>query len=99
MKHARAVVLTAIVATAAVATARLSSTVVDVTAGPEPPRVRPDILLVTIDALRADHVTSYGYDRLTSPSIDAFAHGAMRFTNAIAQAPYTKASIASLLTG
>jgi arylsulfatase A-like enzyme len=66
---------------------------------PVAPRTRPDILLVTIDALRADHLGSYGYSRLTSPAIDEFARGAVRFDNAIAQAPYTKASIASLMTG
>ena len=64
-----------------------------------PPQPRPDILLVTIDALRADHLSSSGYDRLTTPAIDAFAQTAVRFTSAIAQAPYTKASVASLMTG
>ena len=54
---------------------------------------------MTIDALRADHLSSYGYQRFTSPAIDAFARRAARFTNAIAQAPYTKASIASIMTG
>jgi arylsulfatase len=56
-------------------------------------------VLVTIDALRADHLSSYGYQRFTSPAIDAFARRAAQFTNAIAQAPYTKASIASIMTG
>jgi arylsulfatase A-like enzyme len=60
---------------------------------------RPDILFVTIDALRADHLSSYGYQQFTSPAIDAFARNAARFSNAIAQAPYTKASIASIMTG
>jgi arylsulfatase A-like enzyme len=64
-----------------------------------PPRPRPDIILVTIDALRADHVSGYGYARLTSPLIDQFSRGAVVFTDAIAQAPYTKASVASLMTG
>jgi arylsulfatase A-like enzyme len=64
-----------------------------------PPRSRPDIILVTIDALRADHVSRYGYARLTTPLIDAFSRDAVVFTDAIAQAPYTKASIASLMTG
>ena len=66
---------------------------------PRAPRERPDIVLVTIDALRADHVSAYGYDRLTTPAIDNFARHAVRFTDATAQAPYTKASIASLMTG
>jgi arylsulfatase A-like enzyme len=60
---------------------------------------RPDIILITIDALRADHLSAYGYPRLTSPGLDHFAEHALVFTNAIAQAPYTKASIASLMTG
>jgi arylsulfatase A-like enzyme len=64
-----------------------------------PPRARPDIVLITIDALRADHLSSYGYARLTSPLIDEFARSAVRFTDAIAQAPYTKASVASIMTG
>jgi arylsulfatase len=66
---------------------------------PAPAPAHPDILLVTIDALRADHLSSYGYDRFTSPAIDRFARGATRFSNAIAQAPYTKASVASIMTG
>ena len=66
---------------------------------PTTPRGRPDILLVTIDALRADHLSSYGYDRVTSTAIDDFARHAVRFDNAIAQAPYTKASVASIMTG
>ncbi len=63
------------------------------------PHGRPNIVLVTIDALRADHVSAYGYSRMTTPAIDAFARTAVRFDQAIAQAPYTKASIASLMTG
>jgi arylsulfatase A-like enzyme len=57
------------------------------------------IVLVTIDALRADHLGVYGYGRPTSPNIDAFARESIVVDDAIAQAPYTKASIASLLTG
>lgn len=63
------------------------------------PRQRPDIVLITIDALRADHLSAYGYPRLTSPTIDRFAKRSVLFTNAITQAPYTKAAIASLMTG
>lgn len=57
------------------------------------------IVLVTIDALRADHLGIYGYARPTSPYIDAFARESLVIADAIAQAPYTKASIASLMTG
>lgn len=60
---------------------------------------RPDIVLVTIDALRKDHVSTYGYRRLTTPAIDRFSDTAVTFTTAITQAPYTKAAIASLMSG
>lgn len=60
---------------------------------------RPDIVLVTIDALRADHLSAYGYRRLTSPAIDRLARHGVLFTNAITQAPYTKAAIATLMSG
>jgi arylsulfatase A-like enzyme len=66
---------------------------------PPQPRPRPDIVLVTIDALRADHLSSYGFARLTSPAIDRFGSRAVVFSNAVAQAPYTKASVASLMSG
>jgi len=68
-------------------------------AGVAPPRSRPDVIVITIDALRADHLSLYGYAKLTSPVLDEFAGHAAVFTNAITQAPYTKAAIASLMTG
>jgi arylsulfatase len=64
-----------------------------------PPHVRPDVILITVDALRADHLSLYGYGKLTSPILDEFAGHAAVFTNAITQAPYTKAAIASLMSG
>ena len=60
---------------------------------------RPDVVLVTIDALRADHLGIYGYDRPTSPHLDALAREAVVVRSHISQAPYTKASMASLFTG
>jgi arylsulfatase len=64
-----------------------------------PARGRPDIVLVTIDALRQDHLSSYGYRRLTTPAIDRFGRSAVTYTRAITPAPYTKAAIASLMSG
>jgi hypothetical protein len=64
-----------------------------------PPHGRPDVILITVDALRADHLSLYGYRKLTSPILDEFAGHAAVFTSAITQAPYTKAAIASLMTG
>jgi choline-sulfatase len=68
---------------------------------PEPVQVssRPDIVLVTIDSLRADHLGAYGYSRPTSPAIDAMAAEGVVVRDHIAQAPYTKASMASLFSG
>jgi arylsulfatase A-like enzyme/HEAT repeat protein len=67
---------------------------------PDGPR-RPDadVLVVTIDALRADHVGAYGYKRPTTPNIDALAAGGTRFQRAYSQAPHTSFSVASMLTG
>ena len=56
------------------------------------------VILISIDTLRADHLGCYGYDRATSPAIDAFAEGATVFTQAVAQAPSTLPSHASMLT-
>ncbi|HEY4392946.1 MAG TPA: sulfatase-like hydrolase/transferase, partial [Polyangia bacterium] len=68
---------------------------------PEGPR-RPeaDVLLITVDALRADHVGAFGYRRRpTTPHIDELAARSVRFTRAYAQAPHTSFSVASMLTG
>jgi len=60
---------------------------------------RPNILIYLIDALRADHLGCYGYDKDISPNIDRFAKDATVFRRAIAQSPWTKASVASIFTG
>jgi arylsulfatase A-like enzyme/HEAT repeat protein len=67
---------------------------------PDGPR-RPDadVLVITIDALRADHVGAYGYKRPTTPNIDRLAAGGVRFARAYSQAPHTSFSVASMLTG
>lgn len=58
-----------------------------------------DLLLITVDTLRADHLGIYGYARDTSPEIDAFFGDAAIFERAYATSAYTSASTASLLTG
>jgi len=60
---------------------------------------RHNVVLITVDALRADHLGAYGYPRHTSPQIDRLAAGSLVFTNAFCPIPKTSASIASLLTG
>jgi arylsulfatase A-like enzyme len=66
-------------------------------AGPHLPDA--DIVLITIDALRADHLSCYGYQRPTSPNIDALAARGVRFAHAYAQAPHTSFSLASVMIG
>ncbi len=60
--------------------------------------MKPNIALLTIDTLRADHLGCYGYERGTSPHIDRLAENGVLFENAIAQAPWTIPSLASMLT-
>ncbi len=58
-----------------------------------------DLLLVTVDAVRADHVGSYGYERSTTPNIDRLAASGVRFEHAYAATPHTSYSIISMMTG
>lgn len=57
------------------------------------------IIIIDIDTLRAGHLGSYGYERDTSPHLDAFASEAVRFEYAFSQAPNTPPSQASIFTG
>jgi len=59
----------------------------------------PNILIVVVDTLRADHVSAYGYSRQTSPNLDRLAQEGVLFENAIAPAPWSLPSHVSLLTG
>lgn len=58
-----------------------------------------DIVVVTIDALRADHVGAYGYNRKATPNIDRLAARGARFEHAYCPTPHTSYSIASMMTG
>jgi len=57
-----------------------------------------NIILITIDALRADHLGCYGYRRDTTPNIDKLAKEGILFKKALANAPYTTASITAIQT-
>ena len=59
----------------------------------------PHVLIFLVDTLRADRLGCYGYHRPTSPNIDRFAAGAVRFEHAVAQSSWTRPSTASILTG
>jgi arylsulfatase A-like enzyme/Flp pilus assembly protein TadD len=64
------------------------------------PALKPlNLLLVTVDTLRADHLQCYGYARIETPAIDGLARKGTLFENAVAQAPLTAPSHASIFTG
>ena len=62
-------------------------------------KARPNVLLYIVDTVRADHIGLYGYERPVSPRVDAFADRSIAFMDAVAQTPWTRASVASILTG
>ncbi|MFO0980498.1 MAG: sulfatase [Planctomycetota bacterium] len=57
------------------------------------------VILLVIDALRADHVSCYGYARATTPGLDQLARDGVLFANAYSAANWTKPSTASVFTG
>lgn len=59
---------------------------------------QPNIVLITVDTLRADHLGIYGYDPAISPNIDALAQRGVYFRQAIAQSSWTLPSVASMIT-
>jgi arylsulfatase A-like enzyme len=58
----------------------------------------PNILLVSIDTLRADRVSSYGYERNTSPRIEELLSRGVRFSDARTPTPLTAPALASVMT-
>ena len=62
-------------------------------------RGRYNVVFILIDTLRADRLSTWGYQRPTSPNIDALAARGIRFARAESQSSWTKASMASLWTG
>jgi arylsulfatase len=60
---------------------------------------KPSIIIVTIDALRADHLSCYGYTKIETGNIDKIAKDGYLFTNAYAVTSWTTPSMMSMLTG
>ncbi|EMA58387.1 sulfatase [Halorubrum lipolyticum] len=58
-----------------------------------------NVVLLSADALRADHLSSYGYHRETSPVLDDLAEEAIRFENAYSASSHTREAVPALLTG
>ena len=59
----------------------------------------PNVLVIVVDTLRADHVSSYGYARSTTPNLDRVAEQGVLFENAISTCSWSLPSHVSLLTG
>jgi arylsulfatase A-like enzyme len=68
-------------------------------ARPAAPAGAPNVVLVMVDTLRADHLSCYGYTTIHTPHIDALARDALRYTNAFSQASWTRPSVATILSG
>ncbi|MEZ4653389.1 MAG: sulfatase [Candidatus Eisenbacteria bacterium] len=62
------------------------------------PLRRPDLVFISIDTLRRDHLGLYGYGRDTSPTLDSLATQAVTFENAFVQASWTLPSHVSMMT-
>ncbi|WP_276253326.1 sulfatase [Halomontanus rarus] len=57
------------------------------------------VILLSADALRADHLSCYGYERETSPVLDEFAEESIQFTDAYSASSHTREAVPALLTG
>jgi len=60
--------------------------------------LRPNLLIVTIDTLRADRMSAYGYERPTSPNLDRLMADGVRFTQARTVEPLTAPALCSMIT-
>jgi arylsulfatase A-like enzyme len=66
---------------------------------PLPAAGSPNVLLIVLDTVRADHLSLYGYPRPTTPKLERLARRGVRFDQARAAAPWTLASHANMFTG
>jgi len=68
-------------------------------AAPAPGEARPNVILITIDTLRADHLGVYGYNEIQTPVIDQLARSGARFVHAYTPVPITLPAHTALMTG
>lgn len=59
---------------------------------------KPNVVLIIMDAVRADHLSCLGYSKIKTPNIDRIAREGVLFTDCIAQAPWTLPSVGSIFT-
>ena len=64
-----------------------------------PPASKPDIVLINIDTLRADHLSLYGYERETTPNLTRLADSGIVYDTVYSQSCWTAPSVSSLFTG
>jgi choline-sulfatase len=64
-----------------------------------PPKRSPNVILITLDTVRADHLGCYGNKNIQTPTLDALGHDGIVFERAISQVPLTWPSHAAILTG
>lgn len=62
-------------------------------------KFQPNVIFIVVDTLRADYLGTYGFQGDISPNIDKLAKNSVVFERAISQAPWTKPSVASIMTG
>ena len=77
----------------------IASLSVNASAAAAPRKKAPNVILITIDTVRADHLGCYGYKDIQTPTLDALAHDGIVFEHAISQVPLTWPSHAVILTG
>ena len=65
----------------------------------EAPEARPDVLLITVDTLRPDHLGTYGDEHVRTPNIDRLAAQGAVFEDAVTDTPWTTPSVSSVMTG
>lgn len=62
-------------------------------------KVKPNVILITLDTIRTDHISCYGYYRQTTPNLDKFAQESLLFKNAFSTGSWTLPAHASIFTG
>jgi arylsulfatase A-like enzyme/Tfp pilus assembly protein PilF len=67
--------------------------------GAAQPAAPPNVLLITLDTVRADHLGAYGYTKGATPTLDRLAREGVRFADATSQAPLTGPAHAAIITG
>jgi arylsulfatase A-like enzyme len=68
-------------------------------ARPAPRAGAPNVVLIGVDTLRADHLSCYGYRANATPQVDALARDGLRYANTFSQASWTRPSFATILSG